>query len=56
VLPQRRSTSAAGPWHDFRAAVLHLLGIDHESLTFFHNGIRRWPNNVYWEGVRELLA
>ena len=28
-------------WHDFHATVLHLLGIDHEKLTFYHNGIRR---------------
>src|SRR5262249_23419195 len=27
-------------WHDFHATVLHLLGIDHERLTFYHNGIR----------------
>ncbi len=26
-------------WHDFHATVLHLLGIDHRRLTFYHNGI-----------------
>jgi hypothetical protein len=26
--------------YDFHATALHLLGIDHEKLTFYHNGIR----------------
>ena len=25
--------------YDLHATVLHLLGIDHERLTFYHNGI-----------------
>lgn len=25
--------------HDFHASILHLLGIDHEQLTYFHNGL-----------------
>ncbi|MBL8829662.1 MAG: DUF1501 domain-containing protein, partial [Planctomycetaceae bacterium] len=28
-------------WHDLHATVLHLLGIDHERLSYYHNGIRR---------------
>ena len=27
--------------HDFNATILHLMGIDHERLTFYHNGIER---------------
>ena len=27
--------------YDYHATILHLLGIDHEKLTFYHNGIRR---------------
>ena len=34
------------PWSDFHATVLHLLGIDHTRLTFYHNGIRRRITNV----------
>ena len=30
------------PWHDFHATVLHLLGLDHERLTFYHNGWKLW--------------
>jgi hypothetical protein len=43
-------------WYDFHATVLHLLGIDHERLTFYHNGIRRRLTNVHGEVLRELLA
>ena len=44
------------PWHDFHATVLHLFGIDHEQLTFYHNGIRRRLTNVHGNVVREILA
>lgn len=43
-------------WHDFHATVLHLLGIDHERLTYYHNGIQRRLTNVHGEVVREILA
>jgi hypothetical protein len=42
-------------WPDFHATVLHLLGIDHERLTFYHNGIRRRLTNVHGAVVRGLL-
>ena len=43
-------------WHDFHATVLHLLGIDHERLTYYHNGIRRRLTNVHGRVVKEILA
>jgi hypothetical protein len=43
-------------WHDFHATVLHLLGIDHERLTFYHNGIHRRLTNVHGEVLTDLLA
>jgi uncharacterized protein (DUF1501 family) len=43
-------------WPDFHATVLHLLGIDHKRLTFYHNGIQRRLTNVHGEVVREILA
>ena len=43
-------------WHDFHATVLHLLGIDHEKLTYYHNGIRRRLTNVHGAVMREVLA
>jgi len=43
-------------WYDFHATVLHLLGINHERLTYYHNGIRRRLTNVHGEVVREILT
>jgi hypothetical protein len=42
--------------YDFHATILHLLGIDHERLTFYHNGINRRLTDVHGEVVHELLA
>ena len=44
------------PWHDFHATVLHLLGLDHERLTFYHNGIQRRLTNVHGHVVDALIA
>ncbi len=44
------------PWYDFHATVLHLLGLDHERLTFYHNGIQRRLTNVHGHVIPELLA
>ena len=43
-------------WNDFHATVLHLLGIDHERLTFYHNGIRRRLTNVHGAVLNDLFA
>ncbi|MBI1311643.1 DUF1501 domain-containing protein [bacterium] len=43
-------------WHDFHATVLHLLGIDHERLTFYHNGIQRRLTNVHGEVLQPILV
>lgn len=42
--------------YDFHATILHLLGIDHEALTFYHNGINRRLTDVHGHVVSELLA
>ena len=42
--------------YDFHATVLHLLGLDHERLTFYHNGIQRRLTDVHGHVIRELLA
>jgi uncharacterized protein (DUF1501 family) len=42
--------------YDFNATILHLLGLDHEALTFEHNGVRRRLTNVEGRVVREVLA
>ena len=43
-------------WHDFHATVLHLLGVDHERLTYYHNGIRRRLTDVSGNVVQGILA
>ena len=43
-------------WYDFHATVLHLLGIDHERLTFYHNGIQRRLTNVHGEVQHGLIG
>jgi hypothetical protein len=42
--------------YDLHATVLHLLGIDHEKLTFRHNGIDRRLTDVHGHVINELLA
>jgi hypothetical protein len=42
--------------HDLHATVLHLLGIDHERLTFRHNGSDRRLTDVHGHVIREVLA
>jgi hypothetical protein len=43
-------------WPDFHATVLHLLGIDHERLAYYHNGIQRRLTNVHGRTIPDLLA
>jgi hypothetical protein len=43
-------------WHDFHATILHLLGINHEQLTFYHNGIERRLTNVHGHVIEDLMA
>ncbi|MGI9457056.1 MAG: DUF1501 domain-containing protein [Aeoliella sp.] len=42
--------------HDFHATILHLLGLNHERLTFYHNGIDRRLTNVHGQVIKDLLA
>ncbi len=42
--------------HDFHATILHLLGIDHTRLTYYHDGIQRRLTNVHGRVVHELVA
>ena len=51
-----KAAQQATTTYDFHATVLHLLGIDHEKLTFQHNGADRRLTDVHGEVVREVLA
>jgi hypothetical protein len=41
---------------DFYATVLHLLGFEHEKLTWYHNGLDRRLTDVHGEVIKEILA
>lgn len=42
--------------HDFQATMMHLLGVDHERLTFKHQGRRFRLTDVHGEVVKDILA
>ena len=42
--------------HDFHATILHLLGLDHERLTYYYNGLERRLTDVHGRVIREILA
>jgi len=42
--------------HDVHATLLHLLGIDHRRLTYYHNGLQRRLTDVHGHVVQEVLA
>jgi hypothetical protein len=42
--------------YDFHATVLHLLGLNHEKLTYYHNGIQRRLTDVHGQVIRPILA
>lgn len=42
--------------YDFNATLLHLMGLDHERLTFYHNGLERRLTNVHGHVIKDVLA
>lgn len=42
--------------YDLHATALHLLGLDHERLSYYHNGIQRRLTDVHGEVIREILV
>jgi hypothetical protein len=42
--------------HDFQATLMHLLGIDHEQLTFKHQGRRFRLTDVAGHVVKDILS
>ena len=42
--------------YDIHATLLHQLGIDHEKLTYRHNGIDRRLTDVHGHVIKEMLA
>ncbi len=52
----RKAVHDIHPLYDFNATILHLLGLDHERLTYEHNGVQRRLTNVEGQVIREVLA
>lgn len=50
--------AAVNPVHcyDLHATALHLLGLDHEKLSYYHNGIQRRLTDVHGHVIRELVG
>ena len=42
--------------HDLHATILHLLGIDHEKLTYHYGGRDYRLTDVYGDVVRGIIA
>lgn len=42
--------------YDFNATILHLMGLDHERLTYYHNGLERRLTNVHGHVVKDVLS
>ena len=67
-IPVRHNPRAGGQTHygvwnrvfatiyDLHATILHLLGLDHERLSFYHNGTERRLTDVHGEVIRGILA
>ena len=51
-----RAVENATAVYDFHATILHLLGLDHERLTFYHNGIQRRLTDVHGHVIKPVLA
>lgn len=42
--------------YDFHATILHLLGLNHKRLTYYHNGFERRLTDVHGHVIRDVLA
>ncbi len=42
--------------YDFHATILHLLGLDHERLSYYHNGFERRLTDVHGHVIKDILA
>ncbi len=42
--------------YDFHATILHLLGLDHKSLTWYHNGLQRRLTDVHGHVLEGALS
>jgi hypothetical protein len=51
-----RSVENVTTVYDFHATILHLLGINHERLTYYHNGLERRLTDVHGHVINDVLT
>jgi uncharacterized protein (DUF1501 family) len=51
-----RAVEQVATIYDLHATLLHLLGIDHERLSFYHNGIERRLTDVHGKVLHDVLS
>ena len=51
-----KAVENAATIYDLHATALHLLGLDHERLSYYHNGLERRLTDVHGHVIREVLA
>jgi hypothetical protein len=42
--------------YDLHATALHLLGLDHEKLSYYHNGIQRRLTDVHGHVIDKIVG
>ncbi len=52
----RRAEQNVTTVYDFYATVLHLLGLDHEQVSYYHNGVNRRLTDVHGHLIKDILA
>ena len=51
-----KSVKGRSSIYDFNATILHLMGLDHERLSYYHNGLERRLTNVHGHVIKQVLA
>ena len=51
-----KSVKGRSSVYDFNATILHLMGLDHERLSYYHNGLERRLTNVHGHVIKQVLA
>ena len=51
-----RAVESPATIYDLHATILHLLGLDHERLSLYHNGIERRLTDVHGHTIKDILA
>ena len=42
--------------HDFHATIMEILGLNHERLSFYHNGVERRLTDVHGHVIKDIIA